>query len=83
MTNFWRCLFKPFRHHKANRPMERLTEDEMSARVNAATENQKIAAQGVQVAAIRQLQEADYIRETLNGVLSRVNERERTKNYDG
>lgn len=83
MTNIWRCLFKPFRHHEAVKPMERLTEDEMSARVNAATENQKMAAQGVQVAAIRQLQEADYIRETLNGVLSRVNERERTKNYDG
>lgn len=82
MKNPFRCLFKPFRHHEA-KPMERLTEDELSARVNAATENQRKAAIGVQNSAIRQVQEADYIRETLNGVLARVNERERTQNYDG
>ena len=63
--------------------MERLTEDEMSARVNAATESQRNAARKVQLSAIRQASEADYIRETLNGVLARVNERERTQNYDG
>lgn len=62
--------------------MERLTEDEMSARVNAATENQRKAAREVQMSAIRQATEAEYIRETLNGVLARVNERERTRDYD-
>lgn len=82
MKNPFRCLFKPFRHQEA-KPVDRLTEDELSAQLNAASDNQKNAARSVQVSAIKQVVEADYIRETLNGVLARVNERERNNKHDG
>lgn len=78
-----RKFFKRFFHAPKLEPVEKPDDWPLERALTQATEKHKRATIGVKTASIRQLQEADYIRETLQGVLSRIEERKAEGNNDG